>query len=368
MHPIDQVTKQLHKLVNVIKIRDLEPADTVARELALFKVSADGAPRRGHADRGDLPRQDHRRHAPLVIIEVTGTWEKIEAFERMVRPFGLVEMARTGEIAISRGPRRDLTVSTSVSWGRGTGGAPPRRPGAWTARSSCRAPRRWRRTTGCCSSICRQRRSPDPGGVDVLRRRPRARGVRPQQGLTSGRCSATRSAASCDAAPRRLPGSATRVIASCTDADEEPAPGASEPSLRGPARDGRGRLRARVEHRERRRPAQVWLDLLPFFAPTAAGVEAVREALAGVVFRPEGMREHDLGELHGLTALATSDIPVLAIVGEQDRGTPPEAARRIAATAPRGELVVLDGVGHFPFAEAPDAYWGAVRGWLERTG
>src|SRR6476619_7273194 len=45
MHPIDQVTKQLHKLVNVIKIRDLEPAETVARELALFKISADGASR-----------------------------------------------------------------------------------------------------------------------------------------------------------------------------------------------------------------------------------------------------------------------------------------------------------------------------------
>src|SRR5919202_1570995 len=42
VHPIDQVTKQLHKLVNVIKIRDLEPADTVARELALFKVAVDG--------------------------------------------------------------------------------------------------------------------------------------------------------------------------------------------------------------------------------------------------------------------------------------------------------------------------------------
>src|SRR3954471_9169428 len=41
MHPIDQVTKQLHKLVNVLKIRDLEPAGTVSRELALFKVSAD---------------------------------------------------------------------------------------------------------------------------------------------------------------------------------------------------------------------------------------------------------------------------------------------------------------------------------------
>src|SRR3977135_3057488 len=42
LHPIDQVTKQLHKLVNVLKIRDLEPGDTVSRELALFKVSAAG--------------------------------------------------------------------------------------------------------------------------------------------------------------------------------------------------------------------------------------------------------------------------------------------------------------------------------------
>src|SRR3974377_12529 len=46
LHPIDQVTKQLHKLVNVLKIRDLEPGETVARELALFKVTADGPQRR----------------------------------------------------------------------------------------------------------------------------------------------------------------------------------------------------------------------------------------------------------------------------------------------------------------------------------
>src|SRR5881398_2354598 len=44
-HPIDQVTKQLHKLVNVIKIRDLEPEEALSRELALFKISADGANR-----------------------------------------------------------------------------------------------------------------------------------------------------------------------------------------------------------------------------------------------------------------------------------------------------------------------------------
>jgi len=104
MHPIDQVTKQLHKLVNVIKIRDLEPAETVARELALFKVSADGANRAEVMQMVDIFRGrviDVARRS--VIIEVTGSWEKIEAFERMVRPFGLIEMARTGEIAISRG-------------------------------------------------------------------------------------------------------------------------------------------------------------------------------------------------------------------------------------------------------------------------
>src|SRR5436190_8451971 len=103
-HPIDQVTKQLHKLINVLKIRDLEPADTVARELALFKIAADG-PQRAEVMqiceifRGKVVDVTKRS----IIVEVTGTTEKIEAFERMVRPFGLIEMMRTGEIAISRG-------------------------------------------------------------------------------------------------------------------------------------------------------------------------------------------------------------------------------------------------------------------------
>jgi len=104
MHPVDQVTKQLHKLINVLKIRDLEPADTVARELALFKISADGASRGEVMQIVEIFRGkiiDVTRRS--VIVEITGTWEKVEAFERMVRPFGLVEMARTGEIAISRG-------------------------------------------------------------------------------------------------------------------------------------------------------------------------------------------------------------------------------------------------------------------------
>ena len=104
MHPIDQVTKQLHKLVNVLKIRDLEPADTVARELALFKVSADGVQcselmQIAEIFRGKVVDVGKRS----IVIEITGTDDKIEAFEHLVRPFGLIEMVRTGEIAISRG-------------------------------------------------------------------------------------------------------------------------------------------------------------------------------------------------------------------------------------------------------------------------
>jgi acetolactate synthase I/III small subunit len=104
MHPIDQVTKQLHKLVNVIKIRDLEPEETVARELALFKISADGATRAEVMQMCEIFRGkviDVTKRS--LTIEVTGTADKIEAFERIVRPFGLIEMVRTGEIAISRG-------------------------------------------------------------------------------------------------------------------------------------------------------------------------------------------------------------------------------------------------------------------------
>jgi acetolactate synthase I/III small subunit len=104
LHPIDQVTKQLHKLVNVLKIRDLEPEDTLARELALFKLAVDGAARAEVMQICEIFRAkvvDVTKRS--LVVEVTGTDDKIEAFERLVRPFGLIEMARTGEIAISRG-------------------------------------------------------------------------------------------------------------------------------------------------------------------------------------------------------------------------------------------------------------------------
>ena len=104
LHPIDQVTKQLHKLVNVIKIRDLEPAETLARELALFKIAADGASRAEVMQVVEIFRGrivDVAKRS--VVVEITGEHAKIEAFEQLVRPFGLVEMVRTGEIAVARG-------------------------------------------------------------------------------------------------------------------------------------------------------------------------------------------------------------------------------------------------------------------------
>ena len=104
LHPIDQVTKQLHKLINVLKIRDLEPEETLARELALFKVSTDGASRTEVMQICEIFRAkivDVTKRS--LVVEVTGDCEKVDAFEQLVRPFGLIEMARTGEIAISRG-------------------------------------------------------------------------------------------------------------------------------------------------------------------------------------------------------------------------------------------------------------------------
>ena len=104
VHPIDQVTKQLHKLVNVLKIRDMEPDTTVARELALFKVSAAVENRAEIVQFAEIFRAkivDVSKRA--LIIEVTGSHDKILAFENMVRPHGLLEMVRTGEVALARG-------------------------------------------------------------------------------------------------------------------------------------------------------------------------------------------------------------------------------------------------------------------------
>src|ERR1700720_2530727 len=77
VHPIDQVTKQLHKLINVLKIRDLEPEEALARELALFKVSADGVGRSEVMQICEIFRAkivDVSKRS--LVVEVTGDCEK----------------------------------------------------------------------------------------------------------------------------------------------------------------------------------------------------------------------------------------------------------------------------------------------------
>jgi proline iminopeptidase len=170
-----------------------------------------------------------------------------------------------------------------------------------------------------------------------------------------------------------FPGSAGRLIASCTDADEEPAPGAPQDPFEGLPEDVAASVRAAFEREAEVESVddcrRLWLDQMPFFVGAPDRVERLRAAFSDVAYRVEIQRdgERDWGELHALRALRESAIPVLAIAGERDRATPPAAARRIADTAPRGELLVIEGTGHFPFAEDPEAYRGGIAAWLERT-
>jgi proline iminopeptidase len=164
-----------------------------------------------------------------------------------------------------------------------------------------------------------------------------------------------------------FPGSASRLVASSTDAEEEEPDDAPQDPFEGMPEDVLAGVHAAFEAESSvstpEECRQVWRDQMPFFA---VDVERASAALDDVVFQVEAHREHDRGELHALGALAATDIPVLAVVGSEDRSTPPAAARRIAATAPRGELLVVEGTGHFPFAEAPERYWPQLIDWLKR--
>ncbi len=169
-----------------------------------------------------------------------------------------------------------------------------------------------------------------------------------------------------------FPGGASRMIASCTDCDEAPASGAPEDPFEGMPEDVAASVRAAFDREPEVESVEdcrrVWLDQMPFFVGAPDRVERLRAAFSDVAYRVEVQREgeRDWGELHALPALREADIPVLAIAGEHDRAQPPANARRIAETAPQGELLVIDGTGHFPFAEEPAAYWGGVQEWLAR--
>ncbi len=104
--PLEQVTKQLNKLINVIKIVELEPDVSVQRELLLVKVRADSAIRSHVLEVVELFRAHVVDVVPdAVVIEATGTHAKLEALLASLEPFGIREIVKSGTVAIGRGSR-----------------------------------------------------------------------------------------------------------------------------------------------------------------------------------------------------------------------------------------------------------------------
>ncbi|MDG3011085.1 acetolactate synthase small subunit [Rhodococcus sp. D2-41] len=104
--PLEQVTKQLNKLINVIKIVEQDPAHSVARELILVKVRADVTVRSQVLETVNLFRAKVIDVSPeAVTVEATGTREKLEALLRMLDTYGIREIVQSGVVAVGRGPK-----------------------------------------------------------------------------------------------------------------------------------------------------------------------------------------------------------------------------------------------------------------------
>jgi acetolactate synthase I/III small subunit len=104
--PLEQVTKQLNKLINVIKIVEQDEDASVSRELALIKVRTDASTRSQVIEAVNLFRAKVVDvSTESLTIEATGTPEKLEAFLRVLEPYGIREIVQSGIVSLSRGPR-----------------------------------------------------------------------------------------------------------------------------------------------------------------------------------------------------------------------------------------------------------------------
>ncbi len=105
-HPLEQVTKQLNKLINVLKIVELDQGASVQRELMLIKVRADTESRSHVLETIELFRARVVDVAPdAVTVEATGDREKLDALVRVLEPFGIKELVQSGVVGIGRGAR-----------------------------------------------------------------------------------------------------------------------------------------------------------------------------------------------------------------------------------------------------------------------
>jgi acetolactate synthase I/III small subunit len=111
-HTLEQIEKQMHKLVNVLRVQELAPGESVERELALLKVAAPASKR---AELMALAEVFGARVADLgpdsIVFELVGSPEEVDSFEELVRPHGLQELGRTGRIGLSRATRQPRSRS-----------------------------------------------------------------------------------------------------------------------------------------------------------------------------------------------------------------------------------------------------------------
>jgi acetolactate synthase-1/3 small subunit len=113
---IEQVMKQLHKLIDVIKVNDLTDDSHVERELVLVRVNAEPQHRAEILRVGDIFRARVVDVTPTsFVLEATGDEGKIEALLELLRPMGIQEVVRTGKVAIARGPKTRARKTTETS-------------------------------------------------------------------------------------------------------------------------------------------------------------------------------------------------------------------------------------------------------------
>lgn len=102
-HSLEQISKQMHKLVNVLRVSELGPGEAIERELLLVKVTAPPERRAELMSLGDVFQARVIDLGPdALIFEVVGTPEELESFEELVRPHGIKELVRTGRIGLGR--------------------------------------------------------------------------------------------------------------------------------------------------------------------------------------------------------------------------------------------------------------------------
>ena len=133
-YTVDQATKQLDKLIDVVRVSDITSEDLVARELALIKVKSTPE------TRGEIIEIVHLFRANVVdvgtqtlVVEITGEEDKINALTNLLEPFGIAEMMRTGRVAMVRG-QADGRISDSIGidyYGNGRSGGETTTPGTY---------------------------------------------------------------------------------------------------------------------------------------------------------------------------------------------------------------------------------------------